>query len=211
MLLVNGDLINLSVVGTLYGQRVMTSYGFRVMSVSGAIDSREAQDKLNDAVATNTGTNLLSTYQDITTDDLEINQIWSQIVRPIRMRKSVKNVALQGFISALNGTPNIAAVITRKSDLASRSSISNLHIPAAPTDLTNMSEGVFTPAYRTKLDAHAFESYDTINVSWFGNSFNVKGVIINKASADPNWQEITAHSINHNMRVMRRRTVGLGE
>ena len=206
-----GDLVNVTLRGTLYDQRIMTTYGFRVSATTSAGDTRVSQDKLALAISSDTGTNLMGTFRACVSPAVSINQIWVQRIRPIRMRKSVLNVALDGLLGSGPNTPNNAVVITRKSDFGGRNSISNLHLPGPPMGLDYVSNGTLTPAYKTLLDSHAFESYDTITVVNGGESVTYKGVIINAAGGPVNYQDITAHSIGETLRVMRRRTVGVGE
>jgi hypothetical protein len=211
MPMVAGDLVVLTLRGTAYSQRVMTSYGFRVMNSTDTGDTRVAQDELCQRISTDTGTNLLGTFLACVSPGVTIEEIWAQRIRPQRMRKSVLTVSIPGTLGTGPGTPNVSAVVTRKSDLGYRSSISNLHLPVPPIIAMYNNNGVWTGAYRTLLDAHAFESYDSITVVGANGSVTYKGAIINAPLSVPDHQIITAHSINPNVRVMRRRTVGLGE
>jgi len=206
-----GDLVTVTFRGTLYGQRVMTTFGWRVMNAVNAGDTRLAQSALADAISADVGTSLMGTYLASTTPALTVNEIWTQRIRPIRMRKTVKLVSLQGTNGASPNTPNVSGAICRKSDLGGRSALSNLRIPGITLEAGQVSAGVLSVGHRTLLDDLARESYEPFSVTNGVEVITYQGVIINKITAVPDHQLITAHTVNHHVRVSRRRTVGLGE
>lgn len=204
------DLLLLTFRGTLFGQRVMTQYGFVCTSSSSANDVLADQQQLADNVSTDTGTQILGTYLACLSPALVVNQIWVQRIWPTRQIRTIKTVNLAGQRGINTDTANVAAVITRRTNLSGRDQISNLHLPGPPMD-ADLVAGVWQAGVLGAYGAHAAESYDSITVPVTGGSYTVRGCIIHRTGAPGAHTLITSHLVNQFARTMRRRTVGLGE
>lgn len=103
-------------------------------------------------------------------------------------------------------TPNIAAVIERRGDLATRKAVSTLHVPS-PTATDWIEEGLFTIAALSSYQAVA--NLLPLDVVLTVPEVTFSPVIYNMGSI-PNVTPITLSSVKDTIRVMRRRTVGRG-
>lgn len=210
MAIVTGDLLVTTFRGTLFGQRVMTSYGWVCTSSTSANPTLSDQAALTDAIGTNTGTTLLSTYLDCLSPSVMVDEVWAQKVWPTRQIRTIRVVAQNGNAGLNDGVSNVAAVISRGTEFGGRSQISNLHLPGPPTDL-ELTAGLWSAAYRAVLGAHAAESYDQITVAVPGGTFVLNGTIIHRNLLPGAHTRISRHMVNPAARVMDRRTVGHGE
>lgn len=210
MAIVTNDLIVTTFRGTLFGQRVMTTYGWVCTSSTSSNSTLSDQAALTDAIGTNTGTTLLTTYLACLSPSVNVDEVWAQKVWPVRQIRTIRVVNLGGTAGINDGISNIAAVISRGTEFGGRSQISNLHIPGPPTGV-DLVAGIWQDAYKNALGAHAAESYDQITVAVPGGSFTLNGAIIHRTGTPGSYNRISRHMVNPVARVMDRRTVGRGE
>lgn len=210
MAIVTNDLIIVTFRGTLFGQRVMTTYGWVCTSSTSSNSTLSDQASLTDAIGTDTGTTLLTTYLACLSPSVTVDQVWAQKIFPVRQIRTIRAINMTGTAGINDGASNIAAVISRGTEFGGRSQISNLHLPGPPTG-TELVAGQWQDGYKTTLGLHAAESYDQITVAVTGGSFVLNGAIIHRNGPPGSYNRISRHMVNPVARVMDRRTVGHGE
>lgn len=101
---------------------------------------------------------------------------------------------------------NVAAVLTRRSVVATRRGVSSLHIPLGVDD-TTIDAGVLSA---TTLTALGVIGNAILNTGNLGDGISVRPVIYHRG-ATPLYDYVETFIAQPQVRIMRRRTVGLGE
>lgn len=139
----------------------------------------------------------------------------AQVIWPTRYLKFKSAFALTGTGLAFNTAQNLAAVITKQTQFASRSGVGSLHIGGlSPTDY---SAGLVDPGLKTRMDFLGTEMLADINdavngIVWHPCLANKTPIV----GTDPVKFEVSGSTLLYTfvvqpeLRVMRRRTVGLG-
>jgi len=205
-----GDVFAAYVIGDIFGQRTMLTLGYKITAVGSAVSEAAAAVQIAFNLSGQVGStvNLESPLRAVLPPDWELISIRAQRVRPIRM-------ALQELILGVNGThassteaTNQAAVITMRSQLAGRKYVSNKHIGPLPQGATVQTNGLLTPAYKALLQDVA----DKLNLVMVDVPLGMTAEpgIIN-ADLGVNFTKFTVGIPQDTIRVMRRRTVRVGE
>lgn len=113
----------------------------------------------------------------------------------------------EGTEAAQPSPPNVAAVITLKTDKAGRDQVANKHLGAVP--LGFYVAGILTEDAINVYDNVAASLTNTIPVSNGADEFDLIPVIYHRSGLTTS-DTITQRQVNNTVRVMRRRTVGLG-
>lgn len=139
-----------------------------------------------------------------------LEQVWFQKIYPTRIMKGVYIDNSVGAFAAPADTANLAAVIERRAEKADRRSVSTLHVPL-PNANTIGSEGIITDAlYKNALDALALQMVQEI-VGAGAVPSKFRPIVFNpRALQILTDREIVQCTTQTTIRVMRRRTVGLG-
>lgn len=176
--------------------------------------------RLNNAIADSDGTNLvtaleplinavgelLDKYLDCCSQDFLMNDITMQWIYPTRYSaQHFAPFALAGNVAQPKMPSNVAAALLKRTFLTGRRQRGVLHMPGVPTTFVVDSE--FT--------APAIATYDALgdhidNVLILATNEQFEPVIFNKAFpvTSPQIQSVDAEST---VRIMRRRTVGVGQ
>lgn len=160
---------------------------------------------------------LIAGMKALMSQDVFIHQCTAQAIWPTRYRKSeTESFAEQGLVVAPCTAQNLQLCVTKKGDLGIRSNIGHFHLGGLP-DVLYTGGVIDTATYAvqigkllTGLEWHVISAGDLIDFA---------PVILNKTlipGSDPKKYQIsgstvqTAVEFNETLRVMRRRTVGLG-
>jgi len=124
-----GQRILVTPVGTIFGQRTMNTFLYRVSSVAGSISDTAFFDALH-TVLGGSG-NLLEKYSNCMSLNSWIGvAVWYQVVGPTRYRKVVKGPLTGGFDSVMTSS-NVQASISRFGEFGTRASVGGVRIPIA--------------------------------------------------------------------------------
>lgn len=136
-----------------------------------------------------------------------LDRVSIQRIAPSRMvpQEFVKNQA--GDVVASVDTGNLAATISRRGSQAKRSDIGSVHIPL-PQDPSVYALGSLTPAYLQKLTDLA--AIIQANITTPSGTIMEPVIYHPGPEAVPNFSFVGAAFPQSTVRVMRRRTVGLG-
>lgn len=202
-LLANGDRVLVSFTGTLLGQRIINTFLYRLESVPAETDYDATMDlffaELNDAAG------MIPAWLDCLPENITNTQAWLQVIRPARLRRKIYTVVGGGGRSIAQ-TSNIQASITRQGELAGRRSIGGVRIPLNDTGL-DYENGVLGLAMKNALQALADEMIETLEVGPGAIRFIPQ---VGTPKPPLNSFDLKDTFVQDTVRVLRRRTVGLG-
>lgn len=148
-------------------------------------------------------------------NDVTIFEVSAQLIHPTRWQKRVKVVNVVGDIDEPCPAQNLAITFTKTGDRANRHNVGSLHVGGCPVGLFD--EGLLTAAAKTR--AEAMESFIISELTDAISEAVYDMVILNKEpvpDSDPvryaisGYSPVTGGTVEDTVRVMRRRTVGLG-
>jgi hypothetical protein len=193
-------------VGTLCGQTVMSTFWYELADAGTAITNKEAQDDFVAKIGQAAG--LVDKYLAVCPDNYSLDQIWMQEIKPNRVMKAVYPQLLQGQSGFTAPSPNSTWSITRRAEIADRKSVSTLRGPF-PVDGAIAVNGLITlNAYLTDLGDLANALKPQIVGPIKGAKWNP--VIFNPRRVGAVSRPIVQTVVSTEVRVQRRRTVGLG-
>jgi len=207
-----GDVWQVSFRGEYNAQRIILTHTYRVAALTGIIPDALAAQTILDAVRGGVGGNDLieSKYLACLPAQYELLSIRAQNVKPNRRvyHEVVRNQP--GTHAEVGETGNVAAVITLRTAFAGRSQVSNRHIGPIPSTGTVQVLGALTGAYKTLLGTLA----TALLQSWANlvPDITFEPVILHPIDlVPPVTDKVTTAIIGEQVRVMRRRTLRIGE
>lgn len=203
--LLTADRVLVTINGTLFGQRIMSTFGYVVESQTGSNQDDDAFTALRNKLCELGG--LVDKYLACLPSQYVKGQIWIQDIQPTRIVKRVfTNIAAGATSGEVAETANIAGTILRRGDFANRRNVSVLHLPS-PTTVNWIDQGNFTvqalTAYQALADKIILDQATTVPVVNYAPS-----ILPKTAAGLP--VPITSANAQDIVRTMHRRTVGLG-
>lgn len=199
------DKVLITFVGSLSSQTTMSTFTYGVSTVGGSIQQDDAFAALNVAICS--ANKLRDKFVACCPSNWTLEDIWYQVIGPTRYVKyNLSDAGVGPKSDYTANTPNVAAVIMRRGDIAARKGISTLHIPA-PTDAEWITGGELTVEALTALGTLSVEMKNDITVAV--PSFTITPIINNGPLAG-DVTPITQTVAMSTVRTMRRRTVGRG-
>jgi len=201
-----GDIVAVSFLGTINAQRTVTTLHFRAADASGTATSTLMQNLITLIRAGGGGGDTLeTTFLNCCAQNFTLNSIRAQKLSTVRAKFESQNRASPGNVAVDCDITNISGVLTKQGALANRRNIGSVHMPAVPNGYA--SAGDVSGTYLTLLNAMAAKLTDVQTVA--ADTVNYFPVIFNRTTpADSPF--ISSAFAQTTMRVMRRRTVGLG-
>lgn len=200
-----GDVVLVVVKGQMNGQACWNTFHYQLNTMTAAINDSVAIDGLHAQL--DGANNLFEAICAATPDNYTIPEVVYQVVGVNRYAKRSKvPVNDAGNVGSTATTSNIQAGITRRGDMADRSNVGGIRLPA-PTTAVEASSGVWEPAYRVLLDTVADEMLQAQVANLGAQIWNP--VLYGPATA-PVAKPITNTFYQEQVRVIGRRTVGRG-
>jgi len=200
-----GDIVLVTAVGNLVGQRTLTTFPFQVTAVTGIPDQTNAFDDLHAELNATTG--ILGKMRACIPSQYTMTQAWYQVIAPTRYRRYVKAVNTQGGFTGAALTANVQASITRVGEEAGRRYVGGVRIPIG-TDYSSLAAGLVAAGLKTKLtDLAEVMDQNIITPVVVATYRPLVGLAPNPADSVPCFDAFPQDTV----RVLRRRTVGLGE
>lgn len=199
----NNDVVEVTFEGKVFGQQTISTFFYKVNGVTVGIPIfTELSNFIGKIRAPG---KLFQKYQNVTTDGLEDLNVYAQVVYPIRYRYTNDGELTQtGAVEEETMPPNVQASITRVAERAGQRYTSHLAVPAVPR--TASIAGLLLTGYMTDLQALADEVIATIVLD--------SGVEMTPCIFHPQYTPVYEPLFlafpQETIRVMRRRTVGLG-
>lgn len=200
-----GDNVLVTVLGDLNGQRTMSQFGYVVSAMTGIQYDNIVFPLLRDQLCAANG--LMDKFFACLPSNWSPGVMWIQTIRPFRFRKLVHVINNTGPKSDyVANTSNLAGTITRRGDVANRKNISTLHVPCPTTE-----EWIDAADFGLEaINAYAALCQKIIlTQTTVGNVVSFAASII----AGPNSNDAIPLTFAYppgNVRVMRRRTKGVG-
>lgn len=189
--------------GLLYGQQVMTVMNYLyddTVPIDGPDAILAAREFVNTA-----GTGLYAAYRTCLSEDVTFLMQHYQWITPQRYAYvTFIPAAREGVIASPAGTANIAAVVTRRGQLAARDQISNLHLPGVPQG--SVTNGLLSVGLLDDLDTFGETSLEPLP----NGAFLEMVPVAFKRSAPANSRRLYTSYPQATARDMRRRTVRVG-
>jgi len=207
MALTTGDILQVSLRGTLFEQRMLTVLHYRVIvgSASGTVYGDVLSWSILFSSLTNPG-ELLTLYLATCCPEYLLEDVRVQRVAPVRSAYATQNVNAFGTNVNSCRTANISASITKRGNGGGRWATGRVQMPAVPSD--NVVDGSI--AVGAQVDYAALGNQLSINQNNPGITQTVQPVIYNPGRT-PDWTEILNWLPQSTARTMHRRTLRLGE
>lgn len=199
-----GDVLLVSFDGTWHGQKILNTFYYGISTLIGAPTTAAYIAAFDTAI--NTAGNLRPRFLAACPPQYTMNNTWYQFVTPVRLRKQVYAVAAPGTFIQMSSTANLAATITRRGDVANKHNIGSLHVPTSNLD-PGMASGILSVAVISALNNLVTSMLAPVTVGAFGSAIPILWYKPLAANATP----ITNATVQQTVRVMRRRTVGVGK
>jgi len=201
-----GDRVLVTFIGSLFEQRIMSTFCYGLSAITGVNSQSAAFDRLH-AALTGAG-NLVEKFRDCCAAEYSLNQVWYQVISPSRYAKYVRTtgLGLGTFALGTYRTANSAAVILRRGDFGNRHNVSVLHVPIGQT-VDEQTQGVIGANIETNLVILANQMKQTVNTTTVVGSWDP---VINNGPNAGDLTPITDTLVQPTVRTMRRRNVGQG-
>lgn len=191
--------------GRIANQEIMNTYIHRLDVLGAPATTDQVIAEFNTRITAGGG--LFNTFISAVPPEYLCLERWFQVVWPTRIRKNVVVSNLPGSWAGVNDSPNVAVSIERFAETSGRNSVGRVQLPAsmAPADIAG---GVISGAgYKAALDAHAVQMKTAVTTVPTGHVLSP--VLWAKATA-ATFRPVIGSVRQETVRVMRRRTVGLG-
>lgn len=206
------DVLLITYKGTAAGQRILLTTTYKITVVPTPMDANVFVNAAIDAVRAGVGGgDLVETkYRACLPPEYELDSIRGQIIAPNRRVYAEQLRGVPGTHLDTMETANLAAVITLRTAFAGRNQVGNKHIGPLPSAGAVMVLGELTGAYKALLTTLATALMS--NIVPVGIAAVARPVIYHADGAvPPNTDWVESAIIGETVRVMRRRTVRLGE
>lgn len=199
------DQFTITYRGTLSGQRVMTVLAAYVTVPSAATSVLDDLALLSDWAADTTAGSLLDAYLNCLADEVNIVDARAQRIYPSRSIYVSSAINETGTNTGTPPTPNIAAVLTKRSALEGRQGIGSIHLPGVIVE--DMTSGLLSGGMLTKMTILGTELTGTKTIDGSTLEFKFCTARGFNAPSSPIFMCVPQDTV----RVMRRRTVRVGE
>lgn len=202
-----GDKYLVTAVGSLCNQTIMNTFWFRLVNVGAFATVISLYDAIH--AVFNAGGGVGDLLNECYPGNLFYNYNWVQRVQPIRIMKNVYSVAETGSQNEA-ATANIQASIERRGEVAIKKAVGAIRIPIDGSDV-NAANGLITnDTLKDALTALAAEMKLDLTGGALGTA--VLRPIVYQPYNNPGGlgYEVVRTTVMDTVRVIRRRTVGLG-
>lgn len=208
MALAVDDVIQVSLRGTLFGQRILNILHYAVNIASGGGTQLQLDD-IAVSIGADTGSvpiagDMLATLSNA----YKLDEVRAQRIHPIRTPYSQSLPGVAGGLAGQPNTANIALSITKRGLNAGRTGIGRVQIAGLPA----------AAWIGGSLDVATFGAAITTMKNTFASSYNpavfaitLVPVIFNPGGAAPHYQVVNSWVTQETARTMHRRTLFLGE
>jgi len=201
------DMFQITLVGQCFNQRIMLSQHYRLTVANAPLTDEEAADLLGSYWDPFTATDPRGKYLACLSTDYEAVEVWSQKIKPVRMRKRVATSEGSGTAGASEWT-NCACALQLYTPYAGRQYISVKKVGPIATGSPLCSNGNLSVDYKNIIDDFG----DALTAKAIFSSGDVEFTpCIYNPNKTPNYTYVDGHIVKNTLRVNRRRTVGLGE
>lgn len=198
-----GDIVSITLRGTLNGQTTLNVLHYRLTSVGGLTDFASWASAV--VIKLDGPAEMAVFYAGALSEDVTNLQYVIQKIYPTRLVVYVHDMtATEGQITESALPPGVQASLTKRGALANRNNIGGVRMPGAP--ITANEGGYISTAYNALLEAFATYLAGPITTVTIGT---LTPIIYNRQiPADS--PAVATVTVEQTMRTMRRRVVGRG-
>lgn len=202
-----GDVVQVIIESQVLQQTMLNVLYYRAKAGVPGTEYFIILDELNTAIAESQNAGIVPYMIPMMGPNAEVVRIQSQRVYPTRDLYLRTPVGVVGTQNDDCDASNLAAVIVKRGERTGRGKSGTFHLGGLP--MTSYALGRMTAGSRTLLTALADKLNDP-QLSAGGESLFVPGMFNPTMGAPNNFNEIVACDVQDTVRVMRRRTVGVG-
>jgi hypothetical protein len=195
-----------TLVGRLDDQLIMTTNHYQLINLVGGPLVGDIYDQFN--VALNMLDQYIDRYLDCCPTNYTCDEMWVQLVAPIRVRKGAYVIDRPGSSTYTALTANVAQVVERFGETAGRGAVGGVHLPS-PTDVAWITGGELTVAALTKLNLFAPKLFQSVGDGVTDS--RLYPCLYNRLFPEEVQERVIGVQVQPTVRVMRRRTVGVGK
>jgi len=154
----------------------------------------------------NAVSDVIAKLKDCLSQEATIVEAWAQFIRPTRYAKSVLELdAIGGVVSDCHAQ-NLAATIVKRTEFGGDWAHGSLHLGGVPNN--GYSGGLLEPAYKDLVEVLAAQLLEDVASPTGGGIY--APVLLHPPAAHGGSTLLSGSEVMDELRVMRRRTVGLG-
>ena len=199
-----GDTLLITLNGVTNNQRTMNTFVYVCSATPSATSDVTALNALWAKMVAADG--LIAKYKNALSVDWAGTEAWFQIIRPTRYRKVVREIEGSGTFDSLMQTGNLQASITRYGPLATKRDQGGIRVPLG-TSSASIENGRLVEEQKNALIVLANEMY--LNQSTVSPAVTWVPQVGLPAGGAPT-RPCTGTLVQDTVRVIRRRTVGVG-
>jgi len=202
-----GDVFLTTWEGECNAQKILLTHTYEISALSGATDEMAVSEDIAGRL-TQVGVDIMeTTFLNCMASNYILDFVHVQKIHPVRYRRYTLPRNIAGALANPALTSNVNAVITFNTNLAGRDQVSNKHVGPAPTTAGWYTSGEVTVGYKAVLDALKDAMLQSvIAAGWY----TATPCIYHRADVIPKSDYLSVGIVQPTVRVMRRRTVGLG-
>jgi len=203
-----GTIVQVRIVQSLYGQRVLNVLHYRADGNPGTtVNYVTWMNQLSGSLTADD--RLVDRMRQCQSNDVLIERIVCQPVYSLRLAGASNGINMTGAYQAAARTPNVAASISKETVFASRKGIGRVQLAGIPSAV--YAEGYITDAsYKNLLGDFAAELLYSHIVVNGANEVIFTPCLWSPKTAQTSYDVVGA-TVRTTVRTMRRRTVGVGE
>ena len=202
------DIVDVRVVGRLFDQQMVNTFHYRVTNPSGVpFPGGYTGDMTNLFSELDRTGGFLDCFLDCVSMDYVMEEVQLQPIAPVRYAYQWHDMQAKPGKKGKTLTPNVDCVVTAQSAFTKRWDKRDLFLPGLPT--TAQLDGYLTALYTDSLFQPMATIWDLVTPS-FANSFWYQPICLHHKEP-ANSSDIIGWKIQPEVRVRRRRTVGLGK
>lgn len=204
-----GDIVAYSFRGQMLGQKMLTTFHFRLDSLNGTFPTDvTALTDLDSYLAGPYG--LMSTFLAVVPTNYFLDSRWVQRIAPVRQRRLEFGISTQGTGLGTAETANTACTIERYTEQSARWAVGRISPPIPPISTTVITGGYLSNNQLIRMDNLIPKLHGTVTIPITGVLWS--HILYHKIpKGGSNYHVLTGAKRWNTVRVSRRRTVLVGE
>jgi len=199
-----GDLMTWTLVGRVHGQRTMNTFHYRAR-IASSLPTQAAAAAAFDTFSKAAG-GLEARLRGCTSQAFAIEERWFQIIKPARFEKIIITGSVAGNLDVAQTTQNIQASITRRGEMGNRKNVGGIRVVLGTSDDV-VQNGIIEPGQVANLELLAQSMEQTVVTAGAVVTWDP---LVSMPANTADYVNISQCFVQTTVRVIRRRTVGLG-
>ena len=199
-----GSIIQAGIETVVNGQRLLNVLHYKVKLESTEPDAKDEQE--NFATQLNAVGGIVAKMRAAMSQDATVVRVVAHFIRDQRFARSTLEITGAGLIAEDCTAQNVTATLTKRTAFAGRWAVGSFHLGGLP--VTGYVSGNLEPVYKGLVEDLANQLLVEITVPITGGTYTP--VLLHPPAAHDGSTELREIDVQETLRVMRRRTVGLG-